>query len=99
MIDLGVDVINPLQPGPVNIDAVGKEFRGKVTFFGGIDTRQLLEKGTPQEVEREVVHVIEALGMPQGGLIVGHCTSVHSGTPIENIEAMFSAIRRYNWDM
>lgn len=98
MIDLGVDVINPLQPGPVNIDAVGKEFRGKVTFFGGIDTRQLLEKGTPQEVEREVVHVIETLGTPQGGLIVGHCTSVHSGTPIENIEAMFSTIRRYTWD-
>jgi uroporphyrinogen decarboxylase len=98
LIDLGVDVINPLQPGPVNIDEVGSEFRGHVTFFGGIDTRQLLEKGAPREVEREVAHVIKTLGMPDGGLIVGHCTSVHSGTPIENIEAMFKAIRRYSWD-
>jgi uroporphyrinogen decarboxylase len=98
MIDLGVDVINPLQPGPVNIDEVGREFRGQVTFFGGIDTRHLLENGTPQEVDREVAHVIETLGMPEGGLIAGHCTSVHSGTPIENIEAMFKAIRSYTWN-
>jgi uroporphyrinogen decarboxylase len=95
MIDLGVDVINPLQPGPVNIDAVGREYRGKVTFSGGIDTRRLLERGTPAEVEKEVIHVIETLGLPEGGLVVGHCTSVHSGTPVENIEAMFQAARTY----
>ncbi len=98
MIDIGVDVINPLQPGPVNIDAVGREYRGKVTFSGGIDTRQLLEKGTPRDVEKEVVHLIETLGSPEGGLVVGHCTSVHSGTPVENIEAMFRAARTYAWN-
>ncbi len=97
MIDIGVDVINPLQPGPVDIDAVGREFRGTVTFSGGLDTRRLLEKGSPREVEKEVTHVIETLGMPEGGLVVGHCTSVHSGTPIENIEAMFQAVRSYAW--
>jgi uroporphyrinogen decarboxylase len=95
MIDIGVDVIKPLQPGPVNIDLVGREYRGKVTFSGAIDTRRLLEKGTPTEVEKEVLHVIDTLGLPEGGLVVGHCTSVHSGTPIENIEAMFRAARTY----
>jgi uroporphyrinogen decarboxylase len=95
MIDFGVDVLNPLQPGPVNIDAVGREYRGKVTFSGGIDTRVLLERGTPAQVEKEVIHVIETLGVPEGGLLLGHCTSVHSGTPIENIEAMFRAARTY----
>jgi uroporphyrinogen decarboxylase len=95
-IDIGVDVINPLQPGPVDIDKVGREYRGKVTFSGGIDTRRLLEKGTPAEVEKKVIHLIETLGLPEGGLVVGHCTSVHSGTPIENIEAMFQATRTFD---
>jgi len=97
LVDLGVDVINPLQPGPVDIDRVGREYRGKVSFFGGLDTRRLLERGTPAEVEREVIHVIETLGVPEGGVVVGHCTSVHTGTPIENIEAMFHATRSYGW--
>jgi uroporphyrinogen decarboxylase len=97
LIDIGVDVINPLQPGPVDIDKVGREYRGKVTFFGGLDTRRLLERGTPAEVEREVVHVIESLGVPEGGVVVGHCTSVHTGTPVENIEAMFHAAKSYSW--
>ena len=95
LIDIGVDVINPLQPGPVNIDTVGREYRGKVTFSGAIDTQRFLEKGTPAEVENEVAHVIRTLGLPEGGLVVGHCTSVHSGTPIENIAAMFRAVRTY----
>jgi uroporphyrinogen decarboxylase len=95
MIDIGVDILHPLQPGPVDIDRVGREYRGKITFWGGLDTRQLLGKGTPKQVEREVRHVIETLGTDDGGLVVGACTSVHSGTPIENIEAMFRTARLY----
>lgn len=97
LVDMGLDVLNPLQPGPVDIKAVGREFKGKVTFFGGLDTRQLLEKGTPQLVEETVIDLIETLGLPEGGLIVGHCTSVHSATPVENIEALFLTARQYKW--
>ncbi len=97
LLDLGVDIINPVQPGPVDIEEAGRNYRGKVSFFGGLDTRRLLEKGNPQDVENEVAHVIRTLGIPEGGLVVGHCTSVHSGTPIENIEAMFRAVREYRW--
>jgi uroporphyrinogen decarboxylase len=97
LLDLGVDVINPVQPGPVSIEEAGRNYRGKVSFFGGLDTRRLLEKGGPEEVEDEVAHIVRTLGVPNGGLIVGHCTSVHSGTPIENIEAMFRAAREYRW--
>jgi uroporphyrinogen decarboxylase len=97
MIDIGVDVLHPLQPGPVDIERVGKEYRGRVSFWGGLDTRQLLEKGSPEEVKREVRRLIATLGNPDGGLVVGACTSVHTGTPVHNIEAIFSAARSYSW--
>ncbi len=97
MIDIGVDILHPLQPGPVDIDRVGREYRGKITFWGALDTRQLLERGTPEQVAREVRHVIKALGTTDGGLVAGAATSVHSGTPIENIEAMFRSARTYGW--
>jgi uroporphyrinogen decarboxylase len=97
MIDIGVDVLHPLQPGPVDVDRVGREYRGKVSFWGALDTRQLLERGTPQQVAREVEHIIKALGTPDGGLVVGAATSVHTGTPIENIETMFRTTRQYSW--
>lgn len=95
LVDMGVDVLNPLQPGPIDIKSVGREFKGKVAFFGGLDTRQLLEKGTPQAIEAAVIDLIETLGMPEGGLVVGHCTSVHSATPFKNIEAMFRTVRQF----
>lgn len=97
MIDIGVEVLHPLQPGPVDIERVGRNYRGRVSFWGGLDTRQLLEKGTPAQVRREVVRLIENLGTPDGGLVVGACTSVHTGTPVDNIEAIFIAARTYSW--
>ncbi len=97
LIDMGLDVLNPLQPGPVDIKSVGRKYKGKITFWGGIDTRQLLERGTPEMVESAVNDLIETLGLPEGGLVVGHCTSVHSATPVENIASMFKTARNFKW--
>ena len=46
-IEIGVDVLNPLQPNALDIDWVADQYGGKICFFGGIDTQRTLTEGTP----------------------------------------------------
>ena len=37
LIDLGVDVLDPVQPGAMEIEQVAKQFGGRIAFAGGIN--------------------------------------------------------------
>jgi uroporphyrinogen decarboxylase len=55
-IDIGVDALNPVQVSAKNmIPADLKQKYGeRITFWGGIDTHQVLPSGTTEEVRAEV---------------------------------------------
>jgi uroporphyrinogen decarboxylase len=56
LIDAGVQCLHPLQAKAFGMDAetLVRDFGGKIAFLGGIDTQELLIKGTPEEIRREV---------------------------------------------
>jgi uroporphyrinogen decarboxylase len=96
MIEIGVDVINPQVP-LVGVEMLGREYGGEVCFLGDVDRQQLLPFGTPEEIERYVKKVIEALGVYDGGYIGRG--ELAPDVPLENARAMFEAFRRYgNYD-
>jgi uroporphyrinogen decarboxylase len=41
LIDLGVDIIDPLQPEAMDLDFIAREFGGKIAFAGGISDQAL----------------------------------------------------------
>jgi uroporphyrinogen decarboxylase len=55
-IDAGVQCLHPLQAKAHNMDAVtlARDFGGRIAFLGGIDTQELLVRGTREEVRDEV---------------------------------------------
>jgi hypothetical protein len=53
--------LNPARVRPRHRHPLAR-FRGEVTFFGGIDTQELLIHATPEEVRADVRRVREALG-------------------------------------
>jgi uroporphyrinogen decarboxylase len=91
LIDLGVDALHPLQAKAANMDAntLATEFKGKVSFIGGIDTQDLLVNGTPEEVKADVRRVKELLG-PSLVVSPSH-EAVLPNVPPRNIEAMAEA--------
>ena len=93
-IDMGVEILNPLQPRAKNMEPwrLKKEFGSSLAFFGGMDTQQLLPRGTPAEVKRDVEATIGVYGRG-GGYIFGTATNIEPDTPVENIVAMFEAAR------
>ena len=67
-------------------EILAKEFKGKITFMGGIDTQDLLVNGTPDEVKQDVRRVKELLGP---GLIISPShEAILPSIPPQNIEAM-----------
>jgi uroporphyrinogen decarboxylase len=96
LIEIGLDVLNPIQPGALDHGQIAKEFGGKITFFGGIDVQSLPAKST-EEVEREIERLVETFGGYNGGLIFCTANSVVPETPLRNIEAMLRACQRYRY--
>ena len=91
LIEAGVDILDPMQPGPLNLAEVARQFGGKVAFSGGIDD-QRLEDYSPQEVKDMVRRTIDILGRPYGNsYILAAANAILPSVPLENLQAMVEA--------
>lgn len=95
LIEIGLNVLNPVQPQAMDIDELSLRFGGKLCFFGGVDVQGTMVKGTKEEVKREVHHLVEKLGKFNGGYIGGTSHSIMPETPLDNIIAMYEAFMEY----
>ena len=91
LIEAGVDCLHPLQARAANMDAerLGREFGGKIAFLGGIDTQDLLVRGTPEEVAEEVRRVKKLLG-PRLIVSPSH-EALLPNVPPQNVASMSSS--------
>jgi len=96
-IEMGVDIINPVQVSAKDMDTrrLKKEFGKDITFWGGgCDTQKVLPFGTPREGTEEVKRRIEDLA-PSGGFVFTQVHDIQTGTPPQNIMAMYDAASKY----
>jgi uroporphyrinogen decarboxylase len=90
LIDMGVDVLNPLQPGARDMDPPGlkRDFGDRLCFHGGIDIVDLLPKGTKEAVQNETRHLMSVMGRG-GGYIMASSHHIQADTPLGNVLAMY----------
>jgi uroporphyrinogen-III decarboxylase len=91
LIEIGVDVLNPIQPASMNPAKIKKKYGNKLCFWGTIDEQQTLPFGTPGDVINEVNQRLETVGF-DGGLILAPTHHVQLDTPLENFWAMVNSI-------
>ena len=95
--DTGVDVLETCTPPPVgDMDlAEAKEKIGaKTTLKGHTDLLYVVQRGTPEHIDKTVKQAME-VAKPGGGFIIGSSDSFRDGTPRENLEAYFKACKKY----
>lgn len=92
LIEIGVDVLNPIQPACLDAAQLKREFGERLCFWGSLDEQHTLPFGTPDDVRRQVAERLATLGRG-GGLILGPTHHVQLDTPMENFWAMVEAIR------
>lgn len=90
LIELGVDVLNPLQFTALNIgpEVLKRRYGDRLCFEGGVDTRDLLPRGTHDEVQAETQRLVRVLGA-HGGYILNSVHNIQPDVPVENILAMY----------
>ncbi|MGH7972601.1 MAG: uroporphyrinogen decarboxylase family protein [Limisphaerales bacterium] len=97
LIESGIDILNPVQVSAAGMDTrdLKRRFGNDLTFYGGgVDTQQVLPRGTPQQVRDEVKRRIDDLA-PGGGFIFNTVHNIQADVPPENIVAMWETVRQY----
>jgi hypothetical protein len=69
LIDIGVDVIELLQPDLLGVERLAREFGGRVCFCCSIDHQRRAISGTRDEVFAYARHLRDVLGSFSGGFI------------------------------
>lgn len=90
LIEIGLDVFNPLEPLAYDIYAVKDTYGDQLTFYGGVDVERTLPHGTPQEVRAEVLERADRLGR-DGGYILQSSHTILDDVPLDNIVAYIEA--------
>jgi uroporphyrinogen decarboxylase len=88
LIEIGVDALNA-QLFCMDIEELGRRFKGKITFWGEIDRQFVLPFGTPSDVRNAVRRVRNAFGGEQGG-VIAQC-EWGKDVPRENVEIVFES--------
>jgi uroporphyrinogen decarboxylase len=92
LIDIGVTILNPLQPECLDIHKLKQEYGKHLVFDGTVGTQTTMPFGTPDEVRRVIRERKEKLGQ-DGALILSPTHVLEPEVPIENILAFVEACR------
>lgn len=94
-IEAGFDILNPVQCSAADMDAarLKREFGKDLVFWGGgVDTQRTLAFGTPAQVYDEVRQRLDIFS-PGGGFVFNTVHNIQGNVPIDNVIAMFDALR------
>ena len=93
-IELGIDVLHPLEPVPALDQAAIKAKYGKqLAFWGGIDISHAM-RGSTADVVAETRERIAQLA-PGGGYILAPSNHLQADIPVKNVVALFESARKY----
>lgn len=95
----GCDASETLSPAEMGGDIrdekdaafIRETFKGKISLIGGMDQINILGKGTPEQVKKEVEKVFDWYGK-EGGFVLCACDHFFEA-PLENLQAFSDAAR------
>jgi uroporphyrinogen decarboxylase len=100
LVNLGIDVLNPIQWRASGMDRaeLKNRYAETLVFHGGMDNQYTLPFGTIEQVEQEVLDNLTILGKG-GGYILAPCHNIQAVTPVENILTMYRTGYSAGWNL
>ena len=91
LIEAGIDALHPLQALARGMDAeaLARNFKEDIVFVGGVDTQQLMWRGTPQQIKDEVNRLRDIFGARW--IISPSHEVLMPEVPVENVLALCEA--------
>jgi uroporphyrinogen decarboxylase len=94
LIEVGVDILNPVQPECMDPVALKKQYGDVLSFSGTIGTQSTMPHGRPQDVLAEVKRMIQTVG-EGGGLFLAPTHVLEPDVPWENVLAFVDGAKMY----
>lgn len=94
LIEIGVDILNPVQPETMDPFKIRKTYGNKLAFDGTLSIQRTLPFGKVEDVKEEVRKRIRELG--QTGLILGPSHAVQPDVPLENIITIYETAKKFS---
>jgi uroporphyrinogen decarboxylase len=94
LIEIGVNVINPVQPDIMDPAALKEKYGSKLAFWGTVGTAPGWMYGSPSAIELEVKERIETVGKG-GGLVIAPAYDLEPEVKWENVLAFVKAVQKY----
>ena len=94
LIEIGMTVLNPVQPECMDPVKLKKEYGDRLAFWGTVGTQTTMPFGTPEDVRETVRDMVRTVGAG-GGLLLAPTHTLEPDVPWENIVAFFDAAERY----
>lgn len=91
-IDVGIKLLDPLQPEIMDLQDVKDKFGKQLTLLGGFSTQQIIPYGTENDVRKHIRDCLEVLGKG-GGYIAFNGIPLQTDVPLENILAIIDTLR------
>ena len=92
LIDIGLDCFNPFQPEVMDVAGIHRNYKDRLSFWGGLSTQVTLPSKDEQTVREESRRLL-AMGA-EGGYIFSPSHSVEHDVPIENILAFIGEAQK-----
>ena len=93
LIDIGISCLNPMDPYATDYRKYKKRYGNRLCLSGNMDI-ELLAKGTPEDIEKDVKVHMDIL-KPGYGYIATCSHSLVNYIPHNNVIAYFNAIHKY----
>ncbi len=97
LIEIGVDALNPVQTSARGMDPafLKREYGRDLCFWGGgVDTQEILPRGSPGDVRNDVRRRLPVL-LDGGGYVFAAVHNIQADVPPENITALFAAVDEF----
>ena len=94
LIEIGIDVLNPLQPECMDVVRIKNEYGADVALWGGISVQQTMPWGTPDDVREEVRYCMATLGKG-GGYLISPSHTIEPEVPFANMKAFKEAVDEF----
>jgi len=93
LIEIGFDILNPVQPTPrMDHASLKQNYGSKICFHGGVDIQEVLPRGSPLQVQEEVNRILNTLASDHTGYIFAMAHNILADVPPENIVAAYNAL-------
>jgi uroporphyrinogen decarboxylase len=93
LVEIGLTVLNPVQPEVLEHAWLRQNFGGVLAFYGGISTQTSLPQGSPQQVRQAIRQCIQDLAPHGTGLLLAPSHRMMTDIPLENVAAMLAAFQ------